>query len=121
MPSLIHIHTIPHHATPLPHPTDPGYKKDRQYGRGQSGGQVRDEYREDYDEGRGGYGALLRLQEQDRERLQQDVYSTSNIPEGSRDNYSPSSKSKQVLDRLGKRAREEESDGDGVEAKRARD
>ena len=28
----------------------------RQYGRGKSGGQVRDEYREDYDTGRGGWG-----------------------------------------------------------------
>ena len=28
----------------------------RQYGRGKTGGQVRDEYRTDYDPGRGGYG-----------------------------------------------------------------
>mmetsp|Transcript_838 Transcript_838/g.966 ORF Transcript_838/g.966 Transcript_838/m.966 type:complete len:193 (-) Transcript_838:81-659(-) len=35
---------------------DAGFKKERQYGRGRSGGQVRDEFREDYDAGRGGYG-----------------------------------------------------------------
>lgn len=35
---------------------DMGYTVGRQYGRGRSGGQVRDEYREDYDPGRGGYG-----------------------------------------------------------------
>ena len=37
---------------------DGGFKEGRQYGRGQSGGQVRDERRskEDYDAGRGGYG-----------------------------------------------------------------
>jgi nuclear cap-binding protein subunit 2 len=35
---------------------DPGFKPGRQYGRGKSGGQVRDEHREDYDEGRGGWG-----------------------------------------------------------------
>ncbi|GAM22197.1 hypothetical protein SAMD00019534_053720 [Acytostelium subglobosum LB1] len=35
---------------------DYGFKEGRQYGRGVSGGQVRDEYRTDYDPGRGGYG-----------------------------------------------------------------
>lgn len=38
---------------------DPGFEEGRQYGRGASGGQVRDEYREDYDPGRGGYGKRL--------------------------------------------------------------
>lgn len=32
---------------------DPGFKEGRQFGRGKSGGQVRDEYREEYDGGRG--------------------------------------------------------------------
>lgn len=36
---------------------DAGYKEGRQFGRGKSGGQVRDEHREDYDPGRGGWGA----------------------------------------------------------------
>ena len=35
---------------------DAGFKEGRQFGRGKSGGQVRDEFREDYDPGRGGYG-----------------------------------------------------------------
>jgi nuclear cap-binding protein subunit 2 len=38
---------------------DPGFEEGRQYGRGKSGGQVRDEYREDYDEGRGGLGRAV--------------------------------------------------------------
>ncbi|KAH0495705.1 hypothetical protein TgHK011_009239 [Trichoderma gracile] len=38
---------------------DPGFEEGRQFGRGKSGGQVRDEYREDYDEGRGGIGRAL--------------------------------------------------------------
>ncbi|XP_062611082.1 nuclear cap-binding protein subunit 2-like isoform X1 [Saccostrea cucullata] len=38
---------------------DHGFKEGRQYGRGKSGGQVRDEYRTDYDEGRGGYGKIV--------------------------------------------------------------
>ena len=35
---------------------DGGFVEGRQYGRGRSGGQVRDEYRADYDAGRGGWG-----------------------------------------------------------------
>lgn len=35
---------------------DPGFEEGRQYGRGKSGGQVRDEHREEYDPGRGGFG-----------------------------------------------------------------
>lgn len=35
---------------------DIDYDESRRYGRGTSGGQVRDEFRTDYDPGRGGYG-----------------------------------------------------------------
>ncbi|XP_059486592.1 nuclear cap-binding protein subunit 2 [Neocloeon triangulifer] len=35
---------------------DAGFSEGRQYGRGKTGGQVRDEYRTDYDSGRGGFG-----------------------------------------------------------------
>ena len=35
-----------------------GVAEGRQYGRGKSGGQVRDEYRDEYDPGRGGYGRV---------------------------------------------------------------
>ena len=35
---------------------DAGFVEGRQYGRGRSGGQVREEYRTDYDAGRGGWG-----------------------------------------------------------------
>lgn len=38
---------------------DWGFVDGRQWGRGKSGGQVRDEYRTDYDPGRGGYGKLV--------------------------------------------------------------
>lgn len=38
---------------------DAGFVEGRQYGRGKTGGQVRDEYRSDYDPGRGGYGKLV--------------------------------------------------------------
>ena len=39
---------------------DAGFTEGRQYGRGKSGGQVRDEYRTDYDAGRGGYGMIMK-------------------------------------------------------------
>lgn len=41
---------------------DPGFEEGRQYGRGKSGGQVRDEYRDDYDEGRGGLGRAIQAE-----------------------------------------------------------
>eukprot|EP00761_Pharyngomonas_kirbyi_P013976 gb/GECH01014006.1/.p1 GENE.gb/GECH01014006.1/~~gb/GECH01014006.1/.p1 ORF type:complete len:239 (+),score=78.61 gb/GECH01014006.1/:1-717(+) len=37
---------------------DAGFQEGRQYGRGATGGQVRDDFRVDYDPGRGGYGAM---------------------------------------------------------------
>ncbi|XP_044266114.1 nuclear cap-binding protein subunit 2 [Tribolium madens] len=40
---------------------DAGFVEGRQYGRGKTGGQVRDEYRTDYDSGRGGYGQHLKM------------------------------------------------------------
>ncbi|KAA0187457.1 hypothetical protein HAZT_HAZT006182 [Hyalella azteca] len=38
---------------------DTGFIEGRQYGRGKTGGQVRDEYRTDFDSGRGGYGKIV--------------------------------------------------------------
>ena len=39
---------------------DAGFVEGRQFGRGKTGGQVRDEYRTDYDAGRGGYGQIMK-------------------------------------------------------------
>lgn len=39
---------------------DPGFEEGRQYGRGVSGGQRRDEFRDDFDYGRGGWGAAAK-------------------------------------------------------------
>ncbi len=50
---------------------DPGYRDGRQYGRGKSGGQVRDEYREEYDAGRGGWGHNKLREEEERRRREQ--------------------------------------------------
>ncbi|KAF9509025.1 hypothetical protein BS47DRAFT_1332416 [Hydnum rufescens UP504] len=49
---------------------DLGYTDGRQFGRGKSGGQVRDEHRQDYDAGRGGWGA----QAQKEEKLRKELY-----------------------------------------------
>ncbi|GMS81287.1 hypothetical protein PENTCL1PPCAC_3462, partial [Pristionchus entomophagus] len=38
---------------------DAGFKEGRQYGRGRHGGQVRDEYRNDFDSGRGGWNKMI--------------------------------------------------------------
>ncbi|VDN36497.1 unnamed protein product [Gongylonema pulchrum] len=38
---------------------DAGFVEGRQYGRGKHGGQVRDEYRKDYDPGRGGWNKVI--------------------------------------------------------------
>ena len=64
---------------------DPGFQEGRQYGyvltklsdgnfgtdssnsRGKSGGQVRDEYRDEYDPGRGGYGRAIAAERQKEE------------------------------------------------------
>lgn len=39
---------------------DSGYREGRQFGRGRSGGQVRDEYRTEFDAGRGGWGHYVK-------------------------------------------------------------
>ncbi|CAK7264509.1 nuclear cap binding complex subunit [Sporothrix epigloea] len=73
---------------------DPGFKEGRQYGRGKSGGQVRDEYREDFDEGRGGLGRALQLEreraqerERERERERRAQQERSNGGRGGGDRY----------------------------------
>jgi len=38
---------------------DVGFVEGRQYGRGKHGGQVRDEYRKDFDPGRGGWNKVI--------------------------------------------------------------
>ncbi|KAI8977146.1 RNA-binding region RNP-1 domain-containing protein [Mycotypha africana] len=63
---------------------DPGFKEGRQFGRGKSGGQVRDEYRTEFDVGRGGWGHRMRLQlEQERERnIKENYEAIKDIPRG---------------------------------------
>ncbi|KIY50996.1 RNA-binding domain-containing protein [Fistulina hepatica ATCC 64428] len=53
---------------------DMGYKEGRQFGRGKSGGQVRDEHRQDYDAGRGGWGVQAQRLEIERRREMEERY-----------------------------------------------
>ncbi|KAH8107104.1 hypothetical protein BXZ70DRAFT_275571 [Cristinia sonorae] len=53
---------------------DLGYREGRQFGRGKSGGQVRDEHRTDYDAGRGGWGAQAQRLEVERRREVEERY-----------------------------------------------
>ncbi|KAJ3208922.1 60S ribosomal protein L19 [Dinochytrium kinnereticum] len=68
---------------------DPGYEVDRQYGRGKSGGQVRDEHRNEYDAGRGGWGPQKQREMEMREERVKDVYSSLGgiVPDGSGNDY----------------------------------
>ncbi|KAI6202276.1 Nuclear cap-binding protein subunit 2 [Aphelenchoides besseyi] len=47
---------------------DAGFVEGRQFGRGRHGGQVRDEYRTDYDSGRGGWNRAVSAGNQKRDR-----------------------------------------------------
>ncbi|KAL0082996.1 hypothetical protein J3Q64DRAFT_1850184 [Phycomyces blakesleeanus] len=63
---------------------DPGFKEGRQFGRGRSGGQVRDEYRTEYDSGRGGWGHRTRAQlEREREMdIKENYEPIKEVPQG---------------------------------------
>lgn len=65
---------------------DPGFREGRQFGRGRSGGQVRDDFREDYDAGRGGWGGASQERlDQHREHQQRHHYEAiKHIPTGDR-------------------------------------
>jgi nuclear cap-binding protein subunit 2 len=61
---------------------DWGFVEGRQYGRGRSGGQVRDEHRTDFDPGRGGYGAQIAQDElrlADLKLTYQDYYKEGSV------------------------------------------
>jgi len=60
---------------------DWGFQEGRQWGRGRSGGQVRDEYRTDYDPGRGGYGKLVQKElEAQRQLVDYGTGSLASLP-----------------------------------------
>ncbi|THH33851.1 hypothetical protein EUX98_g273 [Antrodiella citrinella] len=97
---------------------DLGYRDGRQFGRGKSGGQVRDEHRTDYDAGRGGWGAQAQRLEIERRREVEARYvdagdGTGAIPGGGGD-------WKDAGDNPLKRARSPDDDGEGEQSREVR-
>ncbi|KAI9360449.1 RNA-binding region RNP-1 domain-containing protein [Zopfochytrium polystomum] len=67
---------------------DPGFTQDRQYGRGRSGGQVRDEFRKEYDAGRGGWGHdRTAYERRQNEAIRENYGSLHGLPAGSQSDY----------------------------------
>ncbi|KAG0246297.1 hypothetical protein B0O80DRAFT_454271 [Mortierella sp. GBAus27b] len=88
---------------------DHGFREGRQFGRGRSGGQVRDEYRLEFDPGRGGWGHVRAKQEAEREREQKANYEAiTSIPEGASNEY----KDRQDESPNKKRLRDDDEDED---------
>jgi hypothetical protein len=52
---------------------DQEFREGRQWGRGKTGGQIRDDHRAGYDEGRGGWGLRERLKQQMRKMQDEQV------------------------------------------------
>ena len=61
---------------------DQTFKPGREWGRGKSGGQIRDEVRQGWDKGRGGWGARERRQQQMREMKEQQKSTFKRMGEG---------------------------------------
>ncbi|KIK94301.1 hypothetical protein PAXRUDRAFT_143185 [Paxillus rubicundulus Ve08.2h10] len=89
---------------------DLGYKEGRQFGRGKSGGQVRDEHRQDYDPGRGGWGAQAQV---DRRREVEERYADAQDGPGAVASGGGEWKEVETRGTL-KRGRSPEDDGDNT-------
>lgn len=88
---------------------DLGYAEGRQFGRGKSGGQVRDEHRTDYDPGRGGWGAQAQLE---RRREFEERYADAQEGPGAVATGGGEWKATEVPTTTLKRARSPDDDGD---------
>ncbi|KAF9569242.1 nuclear cap binding complex subunit [Mortierella alpina] len=94
---------------------DHGYREGRQFGRGRSGGQVRDEYRQEFDAGRGGWGHVRAKQEAERERDQKANYEAiTTIPEGANQDYKDRKEAVSA-----KRSRDDDEDEDEQQRSKA--
>ena len=61
---------------------DQEFRAGRQWGRGKTGGQIRDDHRSSYDEGRGGWGLREKLKQQQRRMQDEQVTQFKPIREG---------------------------------------
>ncbi|KAJ9080208.1 nuclear cap binding complex subunit [Entomophthora muscae] len=88
---------------------DPGFKEGRQYGRGRNGGQVRDEFRVEFDAGRGGWGHMQANIERQREAKSKAIYdNVGNAPVGASSKYVAFKSSKGEVKKRGRDDDEEE-------------
>lgn len=99
---------------------DLGYKEGRQFGRGKSGGQVRDEHRQDYDPGRGGWGAQAQKMEIERRREVEERYADAQDGPGAVAGGGGDWKQQEngVTEKNLKRARSPDDEGEGREVLR---
>lgn len=102
---------------------DLGYKEGRQFGRGKSGGQVRDEHRQDYDPGRGGWGAQAQRLEIERRREVEERYADAQDGPGAVAGGGGDWKEAEVATGDGKlkRGRSPEDEGDNARSVRSTD
>ncbi|KAG2078102.1 RNA-binding domain-containing protein [Suillus decipiens] len=93
---------------------DLGYKEGRQFGRGKSGGQVRDEHRQDYDPGRGGWGAQAQRLEAERRREVEERYADAQEGPGAVAGGGGDWKETEMAVSSRKRGRSPDDEGDNV-------
>lgn len=93
---------------------DLGYKDGRQFGRGKSGGQVRDEHRQDYDPGRGGWGAQAQRLEIERRREVEERYADAGTDPIARGGGDWKEANAPAPEKTLKRERSPEDDGDSA-------
>ncbi|KAK1232270.1 nuclear cap binding complex subunit [Marasmius sp. AFHP31] len=94
---------------------DLGYKEGRQFGRGKSGGQVRDEHRQDYDPGRGGWGAQAQKSEIDRRRQVEERYADAQDGPGAVASGGGEWKQTETVETGGQKRQRSPDDDDGNE------
>ncbi|KAJ7063173.1 RNA-binding domain-containing protein [Mycena amicta] len=93
---------------------DLGYSEGRQFGRGKSGGQVRDEHRQDYDAGRGGWGAQAQRLEIERRREVEERYADAQDGPGAVAGGGGDWKEAETSDSRLKRGRSPQDEGDNI-------
>lgn len=93
---------------------DLGYREGRQFGRGKSGGQVRDEHRQDYDPGRGGWGAQAQRAEAERRREVEERYADAQEGPGAVAGGGGDWKETETVETSRKRGRSPEDEGDNL-------
>ncbi|CAK5277458.1 unnamed protein product [Mycena citricolor] len=99
---------------------DLGYKEGRQFGRGKSGGQVRDEHRQDYDPGRGGWGAQAQRLEIERRREVEERYADAQDGPGAVAGGGGDWKDTEGAESRPKRGRSPDDEGDNPRGQRSR-